>query len=178
MFIPLIFLLAEYFNLQKKRAIYYLLILAIVFQSTILSFSNIQSFLDHSDFKYTNSQLVLRGIKLDKTQESELANLTMFLSKFPKDTKLICFPYCPLVNVIAERESPSYFSFFYNETFPASAQAEVIDDIKNKSALIVVQDKSRLEPEAKFEDIRLKRLKNYLTYHKKVFETNNFTVYK
>lgn len=121
------------------------------------------------------------AILLPKQTEIELALITEYIqSKTGEKETILCFPYCPMVNVLAQRKSSSYFSFFYQETIRAKDQARVISDLKtSKTKLIVLQKPGTIEKEALYEDKRLALLKSYFlaNYHL-TFSTPNFSIYE
>ncbi|HVT00817.1 MAG TPA: hypothetical protein VHE53_01115 [Patescibacteria group bacterium] len=118
-------------------------------------------------------------IMVSYEDRNELNYLVEKINVYPSERKLLCFPYCPLMNVITQRESPSYFNFFYPEAFLKSDQEGVISDIKKSNPIIVVQKVGKLELEANFEDKRFGILKNYIIQnYKKTFETKDFAVYE
>lgn len=120
-----------------------------------------------------------RFILVEKDQAEELTKLTAYIQKHTKHHEpIFCFPYCPMLYMISERCSPSYYSFFYPEVFPQSAQKNVIVEIEtNKMRYVIMQKKGAIEPEADFENKRLSLLYRYLIIrYKVVFETQQFTV--
>jgi hypothetical protein len=122
----------------------------------------------------------MKYIKILDKEKSDLDNLVYHIkTSTPKSEKILCFPYCPMINFLSERSTASYFNFFYPETFLAQDQARVIDDLKkSKETLILVQRNGAIENEANYEDNRLKILKQYILSHYKLQEaTENFFVY-
>jgi hypothetical protein len=120
-------------------------------------------------------------IKVSKSENDDLKKTTSFIfTHTPKNGKIICFPYCLLLYDLVERESASYFSFFYFEQFMDTNQKDLIRELNKKRAdMVVLQKKGEIEPEALFEDKRLATLKKYfVTHYKKVYETNNFVLYQ
>lgn len=187
-FFPLIIYVSEYLSqgssLYRKKLITGISFFIIIFQAFYFSSNNINpnGFInDRSAKKTLVSELDIekaRGIKVLPDKKYELDLLLDKLSKYPRSQYILCFPYCPMLNVLADRKSPSYFNFFYSEAFLSSSQGKVIDDLKKNSTIVVLQKKGKIEPEALYEDRRLEKLKNYvLKNYKKEFETGNFTVY-
>jgi hypothetical protein len=121
------------------------------------------------------------GIYLSQQVAPELAQVVKYIqSRIDKNQTMLCFPYCPLINVLAQRNSGSYFSFFYQETMRAKDQSRVITDLKNsRTKLIVIQKPGDIEKEASYENQRLAILRKYIlaNYHP-TFSTQNFTVYE
>ncbi len=121
-----------------------------------------------------------RYIKIPITQRNDLEGVVSYVKNTTSasKTKLLCFPYCPLLYFLTERDNSSYFSFFYK--FRREDQEEVIKDISgNKDLVILVQKKGEIEKEANYEDERLRDLKGFITKnHKLVKATQNFYVYK
>ena len=92
---------------------------------------------------------------------------------------ILCFPYCPLINVLAQRNSGSYFSFFYPETIRVKDQNRVIDDLKkNETKIIILQKSGTIEKEALYENKRLSLLKEYfISDFSPIFSSQNFVIY-
>ncbi|MEP7167571.1 MAG: hypothetical protein ABI758_06380, partial [Candidatus Woesebacteria bacterium] len=123
----------------------------------------------------------LTGLRISAEENKDLTVLTDYFSAPErKNSSILCFPYCPLLNVLLERESNLYFSFFYFETFRRDDQIAQIAQIReNQTDYIVIQEKGSIEPEAHYEDERLKDLEEYVHLHyKPVLQTKNFTVYR
>lgn len=121
-----------------------------------------------------------KGIKMPREEARELEMAVSYIkSSVSVKERIICFPYCPLIFVLSQRSSGSYFSFFYPETFRATDQDKTIRELKlNRTKMAIIQRRGNIEPEANYEDKRLKILRNYLvTHYKLVKETNNFYFY-
>lgn len=93
---------------------------------------------------------------------------------------ILCFPYCPLINVLAQRKSGSYFSFFYPETIRIKDQNRVINDLtKNRTKIIILQKTGKIEKEALYENKRLSLLNEYfISDFIPVFSSLNFVIYQ
>lgn len=121
-----------------------------------------------------------RYINIPIEQRNDLESVISYIKNttLPTSTKLLCFPYCPLLNFLAERDNASYFSFFYK--FRREDQDRVIKDIgSNKDLIILVQRKGEIEKEANYEDENLKDLKGFIIKNYKLAKTTqNFYIYK
>ena len=128
-----------------------------------------------------NSELDIdqaKNIKVAKEEKIEIDKLVTRTNQYPEKMKLLCFPYCPMMNVLTNRSSPSYYNFFYPEAFLPENQQEVINNLKLNDTVIVLQKKGKIEPEALYEDVRFGKLKNYILKNYKMdFETENFAIY-
>lgn len=187
--IPFILMLVEYFlKTQKavnKQILYFLVILFVVGQALFFSHNSISSdpkvyanFI-RSEMNYELDSPHARYIKVSKEQKNELDSIIGQIDELGTDKKLLCFPYCPMMNVLTQRESPSYFNFFYPEAFLISDQQNVIDELKKSDSIIVIQKKGKIEPEADREDRNFSVLRNYIIKNYNMsFETRNFTVYE
>jgi len=178
---PLVLLLClELIKSFKKKKLLYLLI--ILYSTFPLFFfcTSLGNLFQPST--YTRSAIPqFEGILIPQKTELELEVLANYIkSEVKPNADILCFPYCPLVNVLTQRNSGSYFSFFYNETIRASDQARVIDDLKTThTKLIVLQKTGVIEKEAAYEDKRLSVLKKYLfENYQLTFFTQNFAVYE
>jgi hypothetical protein len=167
-----------------RKLIYSLFVFIIISQVFYLSWNSINPNGKISGIynrqQFSSSLLVpqTKFIKVSKQNKQELNFLITYLDTlYPNNKKLLCFPYCPMMNVLADRNSPSYFSFFYQESFLPQDQLQVIQDIKRENPILLIQKKGNIEPEANFEDRRLSVLKHFITSHMKKLETQNFIVY-
>lgn len=118
-------------------------------------------------------------IKISPEEKKDLTEVISYVKSHTQEKdKIFCFPYCPMMFVLAERENISYYSMFYFETFLAKDQTFVISEIKNHGpSLILVQKKGFIENEADFEDNRLSKLRDFLFQNTHVFlENNNFII--
>lgn len=118
-------------------------------------------------------------IKVSPEEKKDLTEVVSYIkSHTSNDEKIFCFPYCPMLFVLAQRGNISYYSMFYFETFLSNDQQFAMEEIiTKKPTLILVQKKGYLENEADFEDKRLSRLKDFLFQNNEVsLENNNFVV--
>lgn len=131
---------------------------------------------------YKQLQLLqFEGIYLPPKTADEILSIVKFVQKKTnQNDTILCFPYCPLLNVLTQRKSGSYFSFFYPETIRAKDQKRVIDDLKkNQTKIIIVQKPGEIEKEALYENNRLSLLRNYfLSNYNPVFSSQNFVIYQ
>lgn len=177
-FLPLCILLLQKFVIKRLTLIISIFLLLYTFPFHITTAENLIT-------NHTNNSTIpvipeAKGIKIAREKADELGAITTYIKNNTQpDDKILCFPYCPLLFVLTERNSASYFSFFYPETFRVSDQERVIKDIiKNKPKMIVLQRVGTIEPEANFEDKRLTVLKNYFfSHYQKSKETKNFLFY-
>lgn len=118
-------------------------------------------------------------IHIPITQKNDLESVINYVKNTtsPTNTKLLCFPYCPLLYFLTEKDNSSYFSFFYK--FRREDQDKVMKDISsNKDLIILVQRKGEIEKEANYEDERLNNLKTFIqTNYSLAKITQNFYIY-
>lgn len=121
-----------------------------------------------------------KNILIPQSQNKDLNETISYVNflSLPSE-KLLCFPYCPMLNYLSEKKSASRFNFFYPETFRIKDQVTVINDLKNsKGTVILLQKPGSIEKEANFEDKRLSVLKKFITdNYKSVKTTQNFYIY-
>ncbi|PIS14319.1 hypothetical protein COT64_03225 [Candidatus Shapirobacteria bacterium CG09_land_8_20_14_0_10_39_12] len=118
-------------------------------------------------------------LKISPEEKRELTEIVSYVKRNSLvSDKIVCFPYCPMLFVLTQRNNVSFFNLFYFETFLAKDQTRVIGELKTKKlALILIQKKGYIENEADFEDFRLNSLKVFLFQNtEKVLENNNFIV--
>lgn len=119
-------------------------------------------------------------ISVHPKQKKEIEHVVSYLRQNTSNSEsILCFPYCPLLYVLTDRKSPSFFSFFYFETFRAMDQDRLIHDIETeKPKFIVIQKRGNIEPEAEFENQRLLKVREYIfNRYRSVKETENFSIY-
>ncbi|HVZ67717.1 MAG TPA: glycosyltransferase family 39 protein [Patescibacteria group bacterium] len=188
-FFPLIILVIEYLSAKYKKinigvfnfaATILILIQALYFSwNSINPNGRVYVSYKKSELKYELSEPQAKGIKVSHEDKKELDYVISKINKYPKNKKLLCFPYCPLMSVITNRDNTSYYNFFYPEAFLPEDQPYVIDELKKTNSIIVIQKVGKLELEANLEDKRFGKLKKYLMSHyKKAFETKDFIVYQ
>lgn len=122
----------------------------------------------------------LKYIKLAAAEEAELHALkTLVQNNTTSRDKIFCFPYCPLIYPIVERENASEFSLFYFETFSKNDQQKVINElISQKPKLIILQKRGYIEgnPESAYSKLPL--IKNYISNNWNLaYSTNEFEIY-
>ncbi|MDO8621274.1 MAG: hypothetical protein Q7R31_03255 [Candidatus Levybacteria bacterium] len=118
-------------------------------------------------------------INIPISQKNDLEPLIDYVKKVSLNNgKLLCFPYCPLLNFLTDRDNASYFNFFYK--FRPGDQNKVIVDIgNNKNIIILIQKMGEIEKEANYEDEKLSVLKTFIqTNYKPTKTTQNFYIYK
>ena len=118
-------------------------------------------------------------LKISPEEKRELTEIVSYVKRNSLvSDKIVCFPYCPMLFVLTQRNNVSFFNLFYFETFLAKDQTRVIGELKTKKlALILIQKKGYIENEADFEDFRLNSLKVFLFQNtEKVLENNNFII--
>lgn len=182
--------LSIYFRQRFIKAnLYYDLLLAsiIIVTTLLISFNpmtNFNQFKDIFVLNKFNQELSIpeaKYIKVDKQTKDELDGVIKYiqLNSLGKD-KIFCFPYCPQIYFLANRNSASFFTLFYFETFMAKNQNVVISELKKeKPKLIIIQKKGRMSPNANIEKERLKDLYLYLINNYKItLSTKNFDIYK
>jgi hypothetical protein len=84
------------------------------------------------------------------------------------------------MNFLLQRQSASFYNFFYSELFRIENQNELINELtKNPASLILIQKKGEFEPEAELENIRLTKFITFIhkNYHVD-YSTQNFIFYK
>lgn len=179
-FFPLIISVS---NVKKPFSV--LAIILIVISTAFLSFSKINPYGKVYGI-YPKQQLTAnlglpstRGVFVFPEEKTELEKIHHYLQTNQLTNNLLCFPYCPMMNFLMQKNNPSYFSFFYFETFMAKNQEEVINDLKIYRPLVIMQKKGLLEPEAEFENERLAMLKNYILNNSNLlFSSDNFEFYQ
>lgn len=120
------------------------------------------------------------GIRFTHQQAADLTSVITYIRGNTRPhEKIFCFPYCPGLYVLADREGGSYYSLFYFETFMEKDQDVVLADLKkNHVNLVVLQRKGDLDLRAEFENIRLAKLLSQLrhNYPRQVYANSNFVV--
>ena len=179
MLFPLVILLCtELINVMHKK-IFVLIIIVYSFFPLIFFGISIKSFL--TQVNYIQLPLLhFEGILLPKTTAEEIVSVVKYIQKESNNNdSILCFPYCPLINVLAQRNSGSYFSFFYPETIRVKDQNRVIDDLKkNETKIIILQKSGTIEKEALYENKRLSLLKEYfISDFSPIFSSQNFVIY-
>jgi hypothetical protein len=185
LYIPLfIYLLTKMLNKYKisnTNAIISFALLLFIFPSVVSS-SKILMDLYKNKVVYGNMMgNQTAHILISKSQAKELDSVINYISYLNlPSAKLLCFPYCPMFNYLSKRDAPSYFNFFYPETFRTSDQGKVINDLrKNSESIIVVQRQGVIEKEADFENVRLNLLKSFFVNNYKLISTSdNFYIYE
>ncbi len=116
-------------------------------------------------------------IRIPTSQKKDLESIVSYTKTTSANTKLLCFPYCPLFNFLTEKNNASYFNFFYK--FRLEDQARVIRDMNDtKNLVVLLQRKGEIEKEADFEDKKLNVLRRHiLTNYKLKKITRNFYIY-
>lgn len=106
-------------------------------------------------------------LSIPPLENREITSMTNYIQKDTKPTDTIfCFPYCPLIHVLAERNAASYFSFFYSETIRTTDEERVLSDLSRmQPKLVILQRTGIIESEAAYQDTRLARIKTYITKH-------------
>ena len=175
-FVPLCLLLINNSKMiTSKKSFSVLFVLIFLFPLLMMS---VNILIDANKYdSYIANAKNAAGIKIIRSEAKELNAVTQYVkSVVKKNGTIVCFPYCPLMFALTERDSASYFSFFYPETFLYSDGQRFIGDIiKNKVKIIILQRKGNIEPEANFEDKRLDYVKRYfLLHYQLVGQTENF----
>lgn len=92
------------------------------------------------------------------------------------NTELLCFPYCPLMSFLTERNNASYFNFFYK--LKVEDQERVIKELLSNENIVITQKLGVIEREANFEDERLSVLKKFITDNYRLAKASeNFYIY-
>ena len=120
-------------------------------------------------------------IQFPENESKELLRVIQYIQKNTKeDEKIFCFPYCPGLLFLTEREGGSYYNLFYFETFMAKDQDRVVHDLqKNNVRLVVLQKRGGFEQRKDLEEQRLPKIRKYIdTNYSKVLETLNFIILK
>lgn len=116
-------------------------------------------------------------IKVPLNQKKDLEFTVSYVkNNTSADTKLLCFPYCPLMSFLTKRDDSSYFSFFYK--FRVEDENRVIKELQSSKNIIIVQKPGIIEPEASFEDERHGVLKAFIVRNYKLVNVSeNFYTY-
>lgn len=117
-------------------------------------------------------------IKVPLNEKKDLESTVNYVkNNTSPNTKLLCFPYCPLMNFLTERDNASYFNFFYK--FRVEDQDGVIKELHSNKNIVIVQKTGVIEKEADFEDEKLNVLKKFIQKNYKLDKTTqNFYIYK
>jgi hypothetical protein len=180
--IPLLIFVSETYG---KRVVKNPMVVSLITVSVIVIYTvPFVSRLDRPIGTYLNSQFSqsLRVkeaayIRFLPTQAQDLTEIITYIHKATKkDEKIFCFPHCPGLYFFAERESGSYFTLFYFETFMVKDQGAVIRDLqKNNVRLVILQKTGDIDPHSYLDAERLPKIQGYvLRNYAKVFETPNF----
>ncbi len=180
-FLPLCIFCIKKIAVRPKLYIF-LIPLFFILYSLPFIYKTILTYRANSFYQYEKKSTIkpLNGLKIPAEEKTELEMLITEINKrVNKSESILCFPYCPLLQVLTERRSASYFSFFYPETFRVDDEKIAIENIiTNKPSVIVFQRKGYIEPEAHYEDKRLKIFIAFIkaNYHE-IKDTENFSIY-
>lgn len=110
------------------------------------------------------------GIRFTPQQTKDLEEIVSYIkSHTDKNEKIFCFPYCPGLYFLSERNGGSYYSLFWFETFMEKDQDKVISDLRrNNVRLVILQKTGSIEERKQLEEQRLSKIRNFLTtnFHK------------
>jgi len=188
LFIPLLISLSETYGkkLLKHAKVITLITILAIFSYTIVFSQNPLRFNDPIFGTYPESHYVAsldvkeaRYIRFPPSESNDLMRVISYIKKnTKKNEKIFCFPYCPGLLFLSERDGGSYYSLFYFETFMAKDQNSVINDLqKNNVQLVVLQKTGGLEQRKQLEEQRLRKIRDYIiTNFHTVLNTPNFIV--
>ena len=188
LFIPLLISFSETYGkkLVKHAKVITLATVLIIFGYTIIFSHNPLRFSDPIFGAYPESHYVAtldikeaQYIRFIPAESNDLMRVISYIkNNTKKDEKIFCFPYCPGLLFLSERDGGSYYSLFYFETFMAKDQNSVINDLqKNNVNLVILQKTGGLEQRKQLEEQRLSKIRNYIdANYSKVLETPNFII--
>lgn len=178
-FLPVLLISIRYIKFIPADLYKSFLIIICFLYALPFTINHINRFYDYQSLQTHPHVATLSLIRMPKDETQELATVLSYIKTHTsQNDTILCFPYCPLINFLSQRDSPSFFSFFYKETFLESDQNKVVADIKTaKPLLFVMQKKGTIEKEAEEENLRLQKLKNFLENNAtEVIETKNFRI--
>lgn len=171
------------FRIVKNIRLGYLVGILLVFAwlaKTSISTVSVYNSYPINNLVYNLNLRVGNGIKVTKAEGKELEKLVAIIhaNTQPNDP-ILCFPHCPLINVLSDRPSPSYFSFFYPETFRLSDQEKTIADLERTSPkIVIIQKEGYADPFAQSRIDRLPKLMEYFeSNYDPIYELENYKVY-
>lgn len=81
----------------------------------------------------------LKNIYVDEPLATDLSNLNLFfLANTKKNDPILCYPFCPMVYFILERENPTRYANYYPGYLTLDQEEEVVRDIKSKKVKFIV----------------------------------------
>lgn len=120
-------------------------------------------------------------IWVSQKEKAEVERTIRFINgNTSSSDQILCFPHCPMINILAERDPPSFFSFFYFETFRGQDQKREITELeKSDIKYLVLQKDGYINKYAGPEYIRLLELVNYFARnYSLVVSGNEFDIYE
>ncbi len=116
-------------------------------------------------------------IKFNPEEKKEILRILSYINKHTeKDESILCFPYCPMIYILSDRQGVTYYPIFgltYDQKLIIS---QIIED-HPKIIIVIKQGNFILSP-----SLEIGNLKNIYEYirknYQKISETNNFIVYK
>jgi hypothetical protein len=188
LFIPLLISFSETYGkkLIKYARLITLATAVVIFGYTIFFSQNPLHFNDpifgaYQESHYSASLDIKEAkyIRFPPTESNDLMRVISYIkNNTKKDEKIFCFPYCPGLLFLSERNGGSYYSLFYFETFMEKNQDSVINDLqKNNVHLVILQKTGGIEQRKQLEEQRLSKIKKYIDVNYfKTLETVNFTI--
>jgi hypothetical protein len=115
-------------------------------------------------------------IKFTPEQKEELSKIVHYISQNThKNERIVCFPYCPMIYILADRPGSTYYGIFGL----SNDQERVISELKKerpKIAILIKQGDLILTSSLELDN--LKKIKAFiLEKYKFVWKTGNFDVY-
>lgn len=188
LFIPLLIFLSETYGkkLVKHAKVITLATVLVIFGYTIAFSQNPLRFRDPIFGSYPESHYIAsldvrqaQYMRFTPKESNDLMRVISYIkNNTKKDEKIFCFPYCPGLLFLSQRDGGSYYSLFYFETFMEKDQNSVINDLqKNNVHLVILQKTGGLEQRKKLEEQRLSKIRNYISAnYSKALETPNFII--
>lgn len=173
--------------LKSKVIVNFLVVGSIILCTIYLSFNpitNWKSFKDIFILNKYNQELPIKEARFIRVNESEKKELTYVINfvktnSTPKQ-KIFCFPLCPTMYFLTQRNNATIYNIIFPETFLLSDQPKAIAQLKNNKAAVILVQKT--EDSSSTINIQKKRYIALYTYivsnYKLKTSTKNFEIYK
>lgn len=184
--IRMIEVIGSRYNIYKPLTLFALILFVFtitnIAYNPFSSFTPLSSVYPKTDYIHASQIRETKFLKFPKTMRDDLDSVVNYVKrKVDKNEPIFCFPYCPMMYVLTERKSSSFYSLFYFETFLTEDQNKLISEIESqKPPLIAVQKTGDFEPRVDLESVRLSKVYDYIykNYKKTNFKSDNFEIYE
>lgn len=188
--IPLLIYISETYGRKKIKysKLVTLITVFLIFGYTIFFSQNPFLFKDPQFGSYPESYYVAslsiketQYIRFTPAESNDLMRIISYIKNHTKkNEKIFCFPYCPGLLFLSERNGASYYNLFYPETFMEKDQDCIIADLqKNDVKIVVLQKTGTIEQRKQLEEQRLFKIRDYITINfQAVLNTPNFILLK